>query len=145
MNILIVDDSMICRNIMKKLLKNNDDIDLIFFADNGLDAIKQITLNKDEINFVLIDNEMPILNGAHTVRHLREIHYDKLIFGITSSSGNLIKDFENCGIDYLFSKPFNENKMNIMMEFTQKYGFNRMKNRKIVMNETGKLNWVSQE
>ena len=170
MNILIVDDSMICRNIMKKLFKNNDFVDLIFIANNGLEAIKQITLNKDEINFVLIDNEMPVLNGTHTVRHLRDIHYDeinfvlidnempvlngthtvrhlrdihydKIIFGITSSTGDLIQDFENSGIDYLFSKPFDENKLNMLIDFISKYGFYRMKNKKIMMNDKGRLNW----
>lgn len=142
MNILIVDDSMICRNIMKKLFNNNDFVDLIFIANNGLEAIKQITLNKDEINFVLIDNEMPVLNGTHTVRHLRDIHYDKIIFGITSSTGDLIQDFENSGIDYLFSKPFDENKLNMLIDFISKYGFYRMKNKKIMMNDKGRLNWV---
>lgn len=141
MNILIVDDSKICRNIIKNLLKNNDYVDLLFFADNGLEAIKQITMNKYEINFILIDNEMPILNGTHTVRHLRDIQYDKIIFGITSSTGDLLKDFENSGIDYLFSKPFDENKLNMLTDFISKYGFYRMKNKKIVMNDKGRLNW----
>ena len=142
MNILIVDDSAICLKIIKNLLKNNDFVDLIITANNGLEAIKQITLNKFEINFVLIDNEMPILNGTHTVRHLRDIHYDKIIFGMTSSSGDILQDLKNSGIDYLFSKPFDEKKLNMLTDFISKYGFYRIKNKKIMMNDKGRLNWV---
>lgn len=120
MNILIVDDSDVCRKMMKQLFMNHPFFHTIFFAKNGLDAIQQIQSHKDEIDVVLMDNEMPVLHGIQTVQQLRETKFSKPIVGVTESKGTLLNDFKRCGIDCIFSKPFDKEKLDILVEFLKK-------------------------
>lgn len=120
MNILIVDDSDVCRKMMKQLFMNHSFFHTLFFAKNGLDAIQQIQSHKDEIDVVLMDNEMPVLNGIQAVRQLRDSKFSKPIVGVTDSNGTSLDSFKRCGIDCIFSKPFDKEKLDILIEFLKK-------------------------
>ena len=140
-NIILVDDSEINLKLMQKIFQNNEQINKIFTAVDGLDAIQQICSYKDEIDIVFIDNLMPKLNGSQTVQLLRGIHFDKLIFGITGSSNNDLSDFNNCGLDFVFTKPLNKDKINILFDFLNKKDINRHKDQKLKIIDF-KLEWV---
>jgi thiamine monophosphate synthase len=57
---------------------------------------------------------MPILSGTKMIKILRELNYKKLIIGISSSEDDDLKEFYSCSIDYVFSKPLDENKLNLI-------------------------------
>lgn len=120
MNILIVDDSEMCRKTMKQLFMKNTFFHKLFFAKNGFEAIQQIQQHADEIDCVLMDNEMPIVNGIEAVQQLREDNFTKPIVGITSSQGFVLDEFKQCGVDGVFSKPFDKNTLDRLIEFLQK-------------------------
>jgi CheY-like chemotaxis protein/two-component sensor histidine kinase len=141
-NIMIVDDSAINVNLMRKTFSNNDMIHHIYTAVDGLDAINQICNNIDVIDVLFIDNQMPNLSGTQTVKLLRGgMQYDKLIFGITGSNNSELSEFNHCGIDYVFSKPFDRNKMNMVFSFLSKQDIKRYPDKKLqIVNE--QLVWV---
>ena len=64
---------------------------------------------------------MPNLDGVQTVKLLRGINFDKIIIGITGSSYTELSNFNNCGIDYIFSKPLDKHKIELIMSFLNKY------------------------
>lgn len=105
-NIIIVDDSNISLKIIYNFFKNRLQINNILIAYNGIDALKQIFNSKFKIDLILIDNDMPILNGIDTVKILRLINFNNLICGITSSDGDNFIEFSNCGLNNIYMKPF---------------------------------------
>ena len=142
-NIIIVDDSEFTIKLMYKIFKKNNKINNILTARDGLDAIQKICNNMNEIDIVFIDNQMPNLNGIQTVQLLRGILFDKIIIGITGSSFTELSDFNSCGIDYLFSKPLDKHKIELIMSFLNKDNIVRQINKKIQLNNF-QLEWVIQ-
>ncbi len=110
MKILIVDDSRIMRNIVRNsLLKNKDLIFDSVEADNGVDAFN--VLEKDQIDVLLVDWNMPHLNGLDLVKKLRSMDkYKNLpIIMITSEAAkyNVIEAVKAGVNDYLI-KPIGD-------------------------------------
>ena len=64
--ILVVDDSLTIRHGMKQLLEGDYEVAL---AESGVSAIRTITLNRPDL--VLLDYEMPIVDGKQTLEMLR--------------------------------------------------------------------------
>lgn len=70
MKFLIIDDSMVIRNIHKNVLKeNNFPEENLFEADNGLTALD--IAEKEDINFFLVDWNMPGINGLEFIKKIR--------------------------------------------------------------------------
>ena len=111
MTILVVDDSRIMRNIIKNSLAGNKrfaDVEYLEAAD-GIAALQ--FLEQQEINLLLLDWNMPRLNGLELVKKLRaEPRYDRLpIIMITSEAAkyNVIEAIKAGANDYLI-KPVSE-------------------------------------
>ena len=64
--ILVVDDSLTIRHGMKQLLEGDYEVAL---AESGVSAIRTITLNRPDL--ILLDYEMPIVDGKQTLEMLR--------------------------------------------------------------------------
>jgi len=139
-NIIIIDDSQTTLKLMNKIFIKNKKIKNIITANDGLDAIQKIC-NNDEIDIVFIDNQMPNLNGTQTVKLLRGINFDKIIIGITGSSHNELSEFNFCGTDYIFSKPLDKYKINLILDLINRDKIVRQNNKKIKMVNL-KLEWV---
>lgn len=67
--IALVDDHEIVRNAIAKILREIPSLEFVFDAANGQDFLDQ--LNEKEIDVVLLDLEMPILNGIETLKVLK--------------------------------------------------------------------------
>ncbi len=110
MNILIVDDSRIMRNIVKNSLSQSK---TFYFetieAANGADALNII--KRGGIDLLLLDWNMPMLNGIDLVKKLRAMEeYKKLpIIMITSEAAkyNVIEAVKAGVNDYLI-KPIQD-------------------------------------
>lgn len=79
--ILVVDDSVTIRQGMKNLLSKDYEVSL---AQSGMAAIRAITLNRPDL--VLMDYEMPVCDGRHTLEMLRseEEYADVPVIFLTS-------------------------------------------------------------
>ncbi len=70
MKILVVDDSRIMRNVLKNILKEKEiSEDAILEASDGEEALKLLKSNK--IDLMLLDWNMPKLNGIELVKIVR--------------------------------------------------------------------------
>ncbi len=70
MKILVVDDSRIMRNILKNILKeSNIDENSIIEAQDGREALNIV--QKEDIKIILLDWNMPKLNGVELVKIIR--------------------------------------------------------------------------
>lgn len=106
-NVLLVEDNLINQKIvilsLKKIVKN------IEVANNGKEALDKFGTSKYDI--ILMDIQMPIMNGYVTTKKIREIESSTSshtpIIAITANA--LLGDREEClaaGMDDYISKPF---------------------------------------
>jgi len=124
-NILIVDDSRIMRNIVKNTLKSMYNIEGSYHeASNGEEAFN--ILQNQPCDLLLLDWNMPLLNGIDLVRRLRQLERFKQlpIIMVTSEAAkyNVVEAIKAGVNDYLI-KPVTERNL---YEKVRKY-FEKMK------------------
>lgn len=111
MRILVVDDAPLNRKLLIKLLESNGHT--CGEADNGQKLIDTVgaTLKSDDesqhYDCILVDYEMPVMNGPDACKAIREMGYPGFVVGCT---GNLLPEdvayFLDCGADAVLGKPF---------------------------------------
>jgi len=114
MNVLIVDDSKIVRrvltNTMKRYFKEPDWKELnIFEAEDGLFAMEE--MKKQKVDIVLLDWNMPNMNGEEVVEAIRankEWMKTRIIMATTEGSKESVLKMIKKGANGYMVKPFNE-------------------------------------
>ena len=66
--LLIVDDSWVLRKVLRGTLSQREDIEIIGEATNGIQALEMILKNRPDV--ILLDMEMPTMDGMTTLQHL---------------------------------------------------------------------------
>jgi len=72
LKILIVDDTIVYRQILTEVIKEFDDIALVETAANGAIALQHI--EQHTFDLVLLDVQMPVMDGLETLQHIHEKH-----------------------------------------------------------------------
>ena len=104
--VLIIDDEKLARDIIKKYLETNSEIELVGECTNGFEGVKRIEEIKPDIIF--LDIQMPKISGFEMLE-LLEVH-PEIIF-TTAFDTYALKAFEVNATDYLL-KPFDINRFN---------------------------------
>jgi DNA-binding response OmpR family regulator len=103
--ILIVDDMGLILTMLKVALYSHGF--KVWVTENGDDAISLFRLNLEEIDLVLLDVQMPGLDGPQTLEALRRIDPNVLACFMTGNSGNYTRtELLKCGVARVFNKPF---------------------------------------
>jgi chemosensory pili system protein ChpA (sensor histidine kinase/response regulator) len=107
---LVVDDSLSARRSLAEFVK---DIGYdVLMARDGIDAIEVIEGRKP--NIILVDLEMPRMNGLELTSHLRSKSDTKdiPIIMITSRSTEKHRDMaDSAGVNAYLTKPFSEDEL----------------------------------
>lgn len=82
--VIIVDDHQILIDSLKTLLETVSEIEVIGEANNGKEAID--LLNKIKADVVLMDIDMPILNGLETTKIISKLFTNTKVLALTSLS-----------------------------------------------------------
>ncbi|MCK9453399.1 MAG: response regulator transcription factor [Bacteroidales bacterium] len=80
--IAIADDNLFALKAIEEKLSVNEDIFITHIAQNGLELLKLLTKNS-EIDLILMDIEMPVLNGIETTENIKQQFPDIKIVMIT--------------------------------------------------------------
>ncbi|MCH2190074.1 MAG: response regulator [Gammaproteobacteria bacterium] len=70
MKIMIVDDSMVIRNKITQMLKNQD-FEIVATAQNGLEALEQYKQFKPDV--MTLDITMPLMDGIETIQAIMDV------------------------------------------------------------------------
>ncbi|WP_303317104.1 ATP-binding protein [Flavivirga abyssicola] len=103
--ILIVEDNKINQVVTQNLLKKANYESVI--VNNGLEALNIVKANKFDL--ILMDINMPIMNGKEATRYIREFDTQIPIIALTASDVDSIKkDCDDDGISFndIIYKPF---------------------------------------
>lgn len=107
-NILLVDDSMVVKAVLKKILAGSSmAINQVFDATNGVEALK--TLSSNTIDLVITDINMPVMDGFELIERM---HLDMMLKNtpviVISTEGSLsrLSYLEEMGIKGYVRKPF---------------------------------------
>ena len=83
--VLIVDDSKLMRLLLKNIVDGMKFFSKIYEAENGREALDLLELNK--VDLILLDIEMPVMDGVEALKEIRLKHDVKVI--IVSSLAQL--------------------------------------------------------
>ncbi|HAF28067.1 MAG TPA: hypothetical protein DCG75_03370 [Bacteroidales bacterium] len=111
-NFLIVDDILMNRLLLKEIIYELGNI--IKEATNGKEAIH--ILEKESIDIILMDIEMPVMNGLETTEYIRnQMPFPKNslpIIALTAHNPNdFFESYHNAGFNYLLTKPYSFDKI----------------------------------
>ena len=108
MRVLVVDDVSSNRRLLGRLLKNRGHT--VDEADDGVVAVEMLANSVRQgtpYDTVLMDYEMPRMNGPEAAKRIRQDGSNVFLVGVT---GNLlpedIRHFRSCGADAVLGKPF---------------------------------------
>jgi two-component system, chemotaxis family, protein-glutamate methylesterase/glutaminase len=66
--VLVVDDSLICRQLISEVLRLDPDIEIAGTAANGSEALERLAVLKPDV--VTMDVDMPVMDGLTAVEHI---------------------------------------------------------------------------
>ncbi len=66
--VLVVDDSLVMRKTISRMLSKDQHIEVVGTAVDGKDALEKIAALKPDL--ITMDIEMPVMNGLETLRHI---------------------------------------------------------------------------
>ena len=105
MKALVIDDSRLARNELKRLLKEFDKVEVMGEAANAMEAKEKIENDKPDL--VFLDIQMPGKNGFEL---LEELEYIPEVIFTTAYDEYAIKAFEYNALDYL-QKPVQKDRL----------------------------------
>lgn len=110
LKILIAEDVPINQMVLSKMLKNLG-IENIEIVEDGKQALEAATNGENEFDFILMDIQMPKLDGSQASRKIIEFYKGDLPFKIIAVTANVMKDdfvlYRESGMVDVLSKPVN--------------------------------------
>ncbi len=101
--VLVVDDEIINQEILKEILSLKYDV---ITANNGLDAIHELTTQAKPISLIMLDINMPKMDGIEFLEKLKEKNNKKIpVIVMTSEHDTELKSLELGAADFI-KKPF---------------------------------------
>lgn len=109
-NILVVDDSALMRRVLSDIIESDIRFAVKDVARNGEEALELITKNYRIYDAVLLDINMPYMDGLEVLRHLKERRISKNVIIVSSlvkeGAKETIIALENGAFDFV-KKPEN--------------------------------------
>jgi DNA-binding NarL/FixJ family response regulator len=85
--ILLVDDHKIVRDGIKLMLDSQADINVLCEAENGKQALEQLSDNR--VDLAVMDINMPVMDGVTATKKIKEAYPDVKVLALTMSNDDL--------------------------------------------------------
>ena len=104
MNLLYIEDDSITR--MSALYLFERIFDDVFIATDGQEGLDLFLENRDSIDIVITDQNMPKLKGTEVIKEIRKVDKEMLIYLFSGYTNNEISSqLEELSISANFTKP----------------------------------------
>ncbi len=110
-NVLVAEDDDINYMFIEEMLASNSRIH-VFRAQNGKEAIEFVKEHLNEIDIILMDIQMPILDGHSATKIIRELHPSVPIIAQTAYAySSEIEESKRAGCNDYLVKPINQSEL----------------------------------
>ena len=107
-NVLVVDDSGVMRRMIKRALRMAGlDLDQVYEAGNGIEALAQLA--QHDVAVVILDINMPVMNGVQFLTRMRDdprLGGVSVVIASTEGSETRIRQLMQKGATGYLRKPF---------------------------------------
>jgi two-component system LytT family response regulator len=100
--VLLVDDEPLAREMIREMLKDDSESEIVGECVNGREAIEAI--QEHDPDLIFLDVQMPEIGGFEVLEALKSVHVPHVIF-VTAYDQYAVRAFEVHALDYLL-KPF---------------------------------------
>ncbi|KAG4916228.1 hypothetical protein JHK82_053874 [Glycine max] len=109
LKVLLVDDVGIFLVTYRRMFERVGIKD-VTAAKNGKEAVDLHRINGQSFDLILMDKDMPIMNGIQATKELRSTGISSKIIGVSSSSReeSNVQEFVEAGLDDYYMKPLTE-------------------------------------
>ena len=123
MRVLIADDEPLARERLESLLREIGGIELVGCASDGREAV--LLVEEREVDCVLLDVQMPAMDGLEAARHLAQLTAPPAIVFCTAHDEHALAAFEASAIDYLV-KPVRKERLATAIERARRFTRDRL-------------------
>ena len=104
--LLMIDDNVQLVEAVKEYFKNNDKIELVYQANDGIEGLKLIE-EKDDYDVIILDLIMPNKDGLYVLEEMKKKSLDRKVIVSTSYNAmDVIREVSDYGVKYYLLKPF---------------------------------------
>ncbi len=79
MRIMVVDDELVSRKKMEKILSGFGEVEVVENGEKAIDIFRKASDKGEEFDLITLDIEMPGIDGTETLFEIREIEKEKHI------------------------------------------------------------------
>jgi Chemotaxis response regulator containing a CheY-like receiver domain and a methylesterase domain len=104
--VLIVDDSVLMRTVIRDMLQKDHSIEIVGTASNGIDALDKIASLRPDL--ITLDIEMPRMNGLEVLEKLKTASWRPktlMLSSLTSEGAEMTNEAIRLGADDFMLKP----------------------------------------
>jgi len=112
---LVADDELLARKFIRRMLKQDAEVEIVAECSNGAEAVAMI--RKEKPDLVFLDVQMPEMNGFAVLDAVRLNHLPEIIF-TTAYESYAIRAFELHALDYLL-KPFDQVRFKAALKYAK--------------------------
>lgn len=130
--VLLVDDNNDFLNSIEEQLLNEDDIQIVGMASNGIEAIEYIEQREPDV--VICDIIMPLLDGLGVIERLHSLNlkkFPKVIILSAMDKSTIVEQALNLGASYYLIKPAD---YSILIKRIRDVSSKNIKSKKIISN-----------
>ena len=103
--VMVIDDSSTIRIAEKKILLS-EQFEVILESDGAMDALKKLKESEEKPDIIMIDFEMPQMNGIDLLKRIRALNVDSKIIVVTSyANKGVLMEFLKLKVDGYIVKP----------------------------------------
>jgi two-component system response regulator (stage 0 sporulation protein A) len=110
--VLVVDDSAVHVQLLKKYFNGSEKIEIVGSASNGEEYLRILEEGKVNFDILILDLVMPLLDGFDVLSYMNEHNIDKKVIVMTSfNEEETIRKVSEFGVKYYALKPFDLKKL----------------------------------
>lgn len=110
LTVMVVDDTTVYRMIMRTVVESIAGAKVTGFAANGELAMQKLA--RAAVDVVLLDVEMPVMDGFTTLKHITRLYPDTVVImvsGTSHANANIVVECLNAGALDFVTKPLSDN------------------------------------